>query len=120
MMNGLWDGADQFVGPSDSSRHTPLPTEVEHSGTDDRTLESCTGLERRRDILYTYNIRRCFYISPSFLFETSFITFGGRPKKKKKRKGRFERRVSSISAVSLSLFILSWGFGYCYFFVFFD
>jgi hypothetical protein len=100
----LGRGGDQFVGPSDSSRHTPLPTEVEHSGTDDRTLESCTGLERRRDILYTYNIRRCFYISPSFLFETSFITFGGRPKKKEKEKREIrETCIFHFGCVSLSL-----------------
>ena len=51
-MNGLWDGADQFVWSLGLVAYAPMPTEVEHSGTDDRTPRILSIYQR----LYTLDI----------------------------------------------------------------
>lgn len=96
MMDGLWDRAPRisFVW---RLRTTPLPTEVEHSGTDEHKKKLADSFI----LFFVWNIRPVLSLLFSFLFQTSFIT----------RKKRCFRRVSSISCV-LSLDSLSWGFSF--------
>lgn len=96
MMDGLWDRAPRisFVW---RLRTTPLPTEVEHSGTDEHKKKLADSFI----LFFVWNIRPVLsLLFFSFLFQTSFIT-----RKKDASDVYLPFRVCCLS-------ILSWGFSF--------